>query len=454
MDKKMIMAVAAALAVVSAGVVYAVSDNFVHDDKYDKEIVDMAGRTVGYHSDPQRIAVLGPSALRLYCYAGEMGKLVGIESIEYEWGVFEGRPYMLAYEDYFKTLKTDIGSGGPRGTPDVEKLLDANLDVLFTTQGMEVAVLDELQNKIKTPVIKLAYGKNPPFDESLYEAMRIIGKVSGSQEKADAVIDYIEGIKKDFNRRTEGISEAEKATVYIGALSFSGSHGLNSTLRSYNLFQELNIKNAYDEKVNELGMNIGQEHHLADWEFIQDIDPSHVVVDEGGLSLVQQDYVKHPARYDTIKAFEDGNVVVQMSFNWYASNLEMILANGYFIGKTYYPEKFEDIDVEEKFNEITTKMLGKPLYEKVKAGYPCSFGVWNTKSHEITYPGASSEYALEKGAEGTAFRGTEVSFSVTSKVDGKVAVVKVNGMEIAGIGGKYSFKLLGDSTISIDIVSS
>jgi iron complex transport system substrate-binding protein len=452
MNQKMILAIITTIIVVSAGAVYVISEDFVNKEEYDSKITDMAGRTVEYNSNPERIALLGPSALRLYCYAGDMDKLVGIENIEYEWGRFEGRPYMLAYKDYFETLKTDIGSGGPRGVPDFEKLLDADLDVLFTTQGMEVAELDDLQNKIRTPVIKLSYGNNAPFDEDIYRSMEIIGKVSGSQEKADDVINYIKGIKNDFNTRTADIPESERATVYIGALSYGGAHGLESTTRSYNLFQELNIKNAYDEKLKELNKDVGQELHRVDWEFVQEVNPEYIVVDEGGLDLVRQNCADFPQRYDNMNAFMNGNVVVQMSFNWYASNLEMILANGYFIGKTYYPEKFADVDMKEKFDEITTNMLGKALYDDVKKEYVYSFDTWNTKSHTVTYPGVSEDYVLEKGAEGSLFRGKEISFSVTPG-EGKTVTVKVNGTEIEGTDGKYSFKLMGDSVISVETSS-
>ena len=54
-----------------------------------------------------------------------------------------------------------------------------------------------------------------------------------------------------------------------------------------------------------------------------------------------------------------------------ASNVEVPIANSYFVGSLLYPERFEDVDVDKKANEIFEFFLGDPDYlSKLKAvGY-------------------------------------------------------------------------------------
>ena len=51
------------------------------------------------------------------------------------------------------------------------------------------------------------------------------------------------------------------------------------------------------------------------------------------------------------RAFETGEVYLQMAYNAYYTNLELALANTYFGAKAIYPEAFADIDMKAKTNE-------------------------------------------------------------------------------------------------------
>jgi len=46
-----------------------------------------------------------------------------------------------------------------------------------------------------------------------------------------------------------------------------------------------------------------------------------------------------------------------------------VLANAYFIGKTLYPDRFEDIDPKEKADEIYTFFIGKPVFSEHNSQY-------------------------------------------------------------------------------------
>jgi ABC-type Fe3+-hydroxamate transport system, periplasmic component len=65
----------------------------------------------------------------------------------------------------------------------------------------------------------------------------------------------------------------------------------------------------------------------------------------------------------------EGRVYGLLPYNFYSTNYETVLANGYFIGKTLYPDRFEDIDPVEKADEIYTFFVGEPVFGEHNAEY-------------------------------------------------------------------------------------
>ena len=77
--------------------------------------------------------------------------------------------------------------------------------------------------------------------------------------------------------------------------------------------------------------------------------------------------------FDTCKAWQNGEVYLEMAYNAYYTNYEIALINTWFIAKTVYPEAFADIDMTAKTNEVTQKFYGMDLAEEIFA-CPSSFG--------------------------------------------------------------------------------
>jgi iron complex transport system substrate-binding protein len=100
------------------------------------------------------VVAIGPGALRLYVYAGDLDYLVGIEQMDASDAT--GKPYMLANPELAKLPV--IGQGGPNNAPDPEKLLTVAPDVIFSTYATEAAAADELQAQTGIPVVVINYG--------------------------------------------------------------------------------------------------------------------------------------------------------------------------------------------------------------------------------------------------------------------------------------------------------
>jgi iron complex transport system substrate-binding protein len=321
-------------------------------------VTDLAGRQVEVPVPANRVVAIGPGALRLVCYVNGADKVVGVENLEKQQPT--GRPYILAHPE-LKDLPT-IGQGGPNSTPDSEKLVSVKPDVIFAASLIDRAQADELQAKTNTPVVMLSYGNQVPFDEDVYESLLLIGRITGSEKRAREVIDYLQKCRQDLGERTKDIPEDKKPRVYVGALGMRGVHGIESTAAKYGPFVAIGARNVVDETSSRGSVMIEKEKLLA-W------DPDIIFIDEGGLSLVRDDYKKNPRFYQSLQAVRKGRVYGQIPFNYYNTNIDTAIADAYYAGKVIFPECFKEIDPAKKADEIYQFFLGKPLYEQMAKDY-------------------------------------------------------------------------------------
>ncbi len=322
-------------------------------------VTDTLGRTVTVPSDAQRFVAIGPGCLRLYCYVGDVSKIVGVEQMEVTSGV-TGRPYARANEELLQLPL--IGPGGPGNAPDPEKILEVNPDVIFTLYNSDVASIDELQTKTNIPVVTLSYGVTAVFDPELDKSLELIGTITGNEERAAEVVQFFAACKEDLMNRTKDITADKKPRVYLGAQSSRGTHGIESTSGNYALFTVVNVRNVVDEA----GIN---QYVILDKEKLLDMDPEIIFIDAGGLANVQADYKSNPQFYQGLSAFKTGKLYMQLPFNYYSTNIDIALCDAYYIGSVVYPEKFSDVDIVLKSNEIFRKLLGKELYAGVAGEY-------------------------------------------------------------------------------------
>lgn len=323
------------------------------------KIVDPAGRSVEVPKNVSKVVAIGPGALRLVVYLQATDKLVGVENAEKTWEVYT-RPYRLA-NPQLAELPT-IGVGGPDDPkPNVEEILKLKPDVIFATVNARYA--DNLQEKTGIPVIVVDYGTLGNFRTTqLFESLRVMGKVLGKEKRAEEIIAFIENVVKDLENRTKDSEKVSK--VYVGALGFKGQHGITSTTCRFPPFEVNNITSENIAcKVNTTA------HVFIDKEFLLKEQPEVIFLDLGNLFLVKDDYSKDKDFYQSLNAFKNGKVYGIYSFNFYNTNVEQALVDSYWIGKVLYPEKFKDVDIAKKANEIYEFFVGKPVYEQISAKY-------------------------------------------------------------------------------------
>jgi iron complex transport system substrate-binding protein len=325
-------------------------------------ITDSLGREVEVPENPERVVAQGPGALRYQCYLHAQDKVVGVESIELREDE-NRRPYRIANPQ----LKNKPLIGEYRGNTDPEKIVSVNPEVIFWTYVTSPDDADKLQQKTGVPVVALNYGTLGVHRNEMYKSLRIMGDVLNKEERSEDVIQFFNKTIKDLNKRTNDIPEDEKRSVYIGGIAYKGPHGYQSTEPAYPPFEFINAKN--------VASGMGTDHADASKEAIIEWDPDILFVDlstyDAQPSAVEQ--LKTDPVYRSLTAVEEGEVYGVLPYNWYTKNYGTVLANAYYIGTVIYPERFNDIDPEEKANKIYEFLVSEPVYKDLEKGFGCGY---------------------------------------------------------------------------------
>lgn len=321
-------------------------------------ITDTLGRQVEMDRPALKAVAIGPGAMRLCCYFNNPAIFAGIEQLEMDNPA--GRPYLYA-EPTLTTLPV-IGPGGPNNAPDPERILTVKPDVIFSTYATDGAAADNLQKKTGIEVVVLSYGETAPFDPRVDDSLMLIGQVMDMENRALELIDLLQQFKTDLEVRTGDIPAEQKPLTYIGGLSMKGTHGIESTRGNYPLFKAVHARNAADETGRSGSLMIDKEQ-LIKW------DPDIIFIDGAGYPSIMADYQKNQPFYQTLSAVAAGETYLTLPYSSYATNIDTAIADAYYIGKVLYPHRFNDIDPEQKTDEIYRLLLGKEVYKEMVADY-------------------------------------------------------------------------------------
>ncbi len=334
-------------------------------------VTDMLGRDVTVPTNPQRVVCIGAGSLRLYSYVGDMSKLCGVENVEKTDSTYGGnlaiRPYKEVNQELFDSLP-NCGKGGPLNqAAEPESIIACNPDLVISLMDTDVAATDALQEQIGVPVIRVLYDSANIFSDVVANSLTLLGKVLNREDRASTLIAYMNSIKQDIATRTAGIEESAKPSVYLGCNSSWGTAGLLSSMANNAIFNLAGIKNAITAAD---GAADGKKF-MVDLEKLVTVDPDRIIIDLGGLTKMQTDYNTQATAdvYNSLTAMKNGEVYTQLPYNAYYTNIETVYINAYYVASVVYPDKFSDVNISEKADEIYTNFLGKTFYAEITAKY-------------------------------------------------------------------------------------
>lgn len=339
------------------------------DESKEIIITDMIGREVtvtpGSYS---RVVCIGAGALRMYSYIGDTSFLCGVEDIDNTSlserpKMFDSvaRPYVLAYGDVFSSLPS-CGVGGPNAqAAEAEKILSCNPDIVIS-EYEDVDKENALQEQLGVPVITLKTGKNGVFDDAFKGSAELLGKIFNREDRAAEIVSFVDAEAAEISARTAEISNEDKPGVYVCGLGNWGTTNQLMTAQNYISFNIANVRNVVNDLDKDGIQAIEEEKFVALGD-----DMDVIIMDAAAVKNIQPLYAEDPTMFDSCKAWQTGDVYLEMAYNAYYTNFEIALINTWFIAKSVYPDLFEDIDMTEKTNEVTKLFLGQELADEIFA---------------------------------------------------------------------------------------
>lgn len=319
-----------------------------------KTVVDAYGRSVEVPKDAKTAATVGSGA-RFVVYAGAQDKLIAVTEMETTPAM--NRPYAIAYKDLFANLpSTSNGNHLLETNVNEEQLMDLNPDVIISSRSAEEC--DALQKDTGIPVIGIIY-QNQLFTDNVYNSITCVGEALGTEDHANEVVAKLKEWDADLKARTADIADADKPSVYVGAVNYKGAKSFTGTYANYAPLVELNAKNVADETGQKAAVDVDLEQ-IGNW------DPDYMFLNAGNMDLMKADYANNQAFFDGLKAFQQGNLYTQPFFNFNGTNIDTGICDTYFIGATIYPDKFADVDLKAKYSEIYTTLLGVDFYRAMQ----------------------------------------------------------------------------------------
>ncbi len=340
-----------------------------------REITDATGRISTIPRKTDKVICSGAGCLRLLTYLKAHDRIAAVDGIELRGSPINARPYAIA-NPQFKSYPV-FGEFRGYDNPELIAGLEPQPEVIFKMVPGGGVSPDILSSKTGIPVITLTYGNLTYNRHKLNQSLRLMGDVVDKKQRVEDVIAYIDSIIYDLKIRS---AVPSSLSCYVGGLGQSGPHGIQSTDPAFAPFAFLSLKNVAsqgndNEPVSYL--NVAKEQIIV-W------DPDIIFVDistlrlGAGINALEQ--LRNDRSYKHLRAVKNKQVYGIFPNYSYNQNIEVVLANAYFIGKIIYPDAFSDIDPLKKAEEISVFLNGEPSFGKLNE----MFG--NTGFTKVAFP--------------------------------------------------------------------
>jgi len=298
-------------------------------------ILDMANRTVTVPMPVERIVpAVGYGTTRTLIQLDAEDKIVGCN---YPTGwdpILYAAPEL---EDF-----PDIGSDGAMSSFNVEMVVSLEPDVIFISTTSNA---DEIQERSEVPTIAV----NSGGDLWTVDELRIIGAITGRDDKARDLIAYTKEKIEEIAKITSEIPDEDKPLVHICGCGGS-SEGVARVCRCC-------VSQSYTEFAG--GLNVGEKstsNYQVSKEQIIKWNPDVILIHFGSAEAIEE-VVSDPV-LQNVNAVRNGEVY-STRLGWGPGGaLGQALVNVYYLAKLFHPNEFEDLDIEEEGNEIMEHLYG------------------------------------------------------------------------------------------------
>ena len=298
-------------------------------------LVDQADRTVTMPRPIERIVTLFPSITRVILALDGCDRLVGASSTTTS-GERANRMIMLqAYPELL-----ELPNIGSHKNPNAEQIVSLKPDVIFAYAPIgRLERCVPIQEKTGIPVVGIYM--DPNLASGCFESYRLAGKVIGEEERAEELIEFKEEKFAELREVTSQIPDSEKPRVH---LAFWGS-----ITKSPGSYYPVELAGGINVLSSESSVTVSKEQVIA-WnpDFILIHGPS------APHTLSIDDVLSDPD-LQTINAVKNKKVYYTKG-HYIGWDPATGLTEAFYMAKLLHPDKFNDLDVEEKGNGILKKV--------------------------------------------------------------------------------------------------
>ncbi|MGL4293064.1 MAG: ABC transporter substrate-binding protein [Bacteroidales bacterium] len=312
---------------------------------------DAVGRRIELPDSVRRIIPLNESTMRMISYVKGCDLVCGIEDVELRGVAFT---HIFAHPEL--RCQPMIG---PMFGGDAELIMMQHPDVVVTS-NLTVSEADELQQKLRIPVVVIAYGNLSNQRAVFFDGLRMAGDLLDRRSRADSLITFVEDEIAELDRRTQGTIPKN---AYLGGISYRGRHDIVSTDPRYAAFELVHVPNVARQTDSILIPALA--NMTIDMETLLRWNPDVIFIDQGGLRLVQENFRSFKALSQLLTSFQNRQIYLVWPYYMFHSNFEAMLVNAWNVGKVIYPDRFTDIDMRLKADEILTRFVGKPVTDSL-----------------------------------------------------------------------------------------
>jgi len=293
-------------------------------------ILDMSNRTVTVPMPVERIVLAGgQDSLQAVVMLGAKDQIVGCGYPSSSWSqIWYAAPEL---EDL-----PDISGGGD--SFNVELAVSLEPDVIFVGTSANYNA-DEIQDKSQVPTIAVT---SYPNDLWIVDMFRIVGAVTGKDEKARNLITYTKEKVDAITEITSEISDEDKPVVYT-------THGGGKITQCCGAISGVEWVGGLNA-VEFTGNSEVSKEQVIKW------NPDVILITFGTPEKIEA-VVSDPV-LQNVNAVKNGQVYsVYISKGGWGSLGSQLAALNY-LAKLFHPDEFENLDVEEEGNEIMEYLYG------------------------------------------------------------------------------------------------
>jgi iron complex transport system substrate-binding protein len=303
-------------------------------------VVDSRNRTVTLTKPAERIIALHDHLAEAIRILGAEDRIVGIDNRA-----------ITENPEFWPRLLNRPAVGG--FNPSYEKIMELNPDVVLAFASFYMEPFDKLERLEGTNIHVVAV--DCFRIDTLDREMRILGKVVGSEERAEKFIAFYQGYLKQIEHRIQEIKQDERIRVYYESKNEMGhtcgpdssSHLALMKAGAINVFSDAAI--TYPHVSSEAVIERNPDVIIKDISLMSGYGYAKASVKE--LSEIKKAIVNRPG-WNEIKAVKNGKVYVS-TFGSVTNPIKIA-----YYAKTLYPHLFQDLDLKAFHKEWLEKWEG------------------------------------------------------------------------------------------------